>query len=155
LAAVLALLLPFRRQTQWHATLNLPIGQTAFSDSLVFHEFQWLTQRTHPSELFFNNSTLCLYLSLDNPTASEFVNYDDSTRPEQIAAVIQSLQRHSPHFIVLLPESANFSNVHDHAAPFRQYIHDNYHLTQIFYLNGTSRYEEQLWELGPKPKRLN
>ncbi len=151
LAAVFALLLPLRRQTQWHATLNLPIGQTAFSDSFTFHEFQWLAQQTHPSELFFNNSTLCLYLSLDNPTASEFVNYDDFTRPEQVAAVIQSLQRHPPHFIALLPESATFSDVHDHAVPFRQYIYDNYHLTQIFYLNGSSRYEEQLWELGPKP----
>ena len=149
-AAVFALLLPFHRQTQWHASLNLPIGRTAFSDPLMFRQFQWIAQRTHPTEIFFNNAALCLYLSLDNPTASEFVNYDDYTRPEQVAAVIQSLQQHPPHFIVLLPESTHSSDAHDNAAPFRQYVHDNYRLTQIFALDGNSRYEEDLWELEPK-----
>ena len=147
LAAAFALLLPFNRQTQWHATLNLPIGRTAFSDPLVFREFQWLAQRTHPSEPFFNNAALALYLSLGNPTASEFVNYDDFTRPEQVVAVVQSLQRHPPHFVVVYPASKNSSNVHDHSAPFRQYIYDNYHLAQIFHLNQNFRYEE-LWEIG-------
>jgi hypothetical protein len=149
LAIVFAILLPFRRQTQWHATLNLPIGRTAFSEILVFREFQGLSQRTHPSDLFFNNAALCLYLSLNNPTPSEFVNYDDFTRPEQVAAVVQSLQRNPPRFIMLLPQSTNSSDVHDHAAPFRQYVHDNYHLAQIFYVGQGSQYEQQLWERGP------
>jgi hypothetical protein len=150
LAIVFAVLLPFRRQTQWHATLNLPIGQTAFSDVFVFREFQWLAQRTRPSEFFFNNAALCLYLSLNNPTPSEFVNYDDFTRPEQVSAVIQSLKRYPPYFIVLLPEATSYSNVHDHAAPFRQYVHDNYHLAQIFHSSENSEYEHQLWEREPK-----
>ncbi|WP_263365129.1 hypothetical protein [Edaphobacter bradus] len=151
LAAFFVLLLPLRRQTQWHATLNLPIGQTAFSDILVYHEFQWLAQRTHPSELFFNSSALCLYLSLANPTPSEFVSYNDFTRPEQVSAVVQSLQRHPPHFVVLLSESTKSSDARDHAAPFRQYIQDNYHLTQVFPLHGATQYEEQVWEFGSKP----
>jgi len=147
LAAAYAFLLPFSRQVQQHFILNLPIGRTAFHDPLEFQEFQWLAQRTHPSELFFNQTALSLYLSLNNPTASEFVNEDDFTRPEQVAAVIQSLQRNPPHFIMLLPEMSSSSNVHDHSAPFRRYVHDNYHLSQIFPLNHNFRYEE-LWELG-------
>ena len=74
LAVGFAVLLPFHRQTQWHATLDLPIGRSAFVDPLEFHEFAWLAQRTRPSEPFFNQPALSLYLSLDNPTASEFVN---------------------------------------------------------------------------------
>ena len=150
LAAVFAFLLPVRRQTQWHATLDLPIGRTAFSDILVFREFQWLAQRTHPSEFFFNQSALCLYLSLNNPTASEFVNYDASTRPDQVVAITEAFQRHQPRFIVLSPENTTSSDVRDNAAPFRRYVHDHYHLAQIFTLNGNSRYEEELWELGLK-----
>jgi hypothetical protein len=146
-AVFFALLLPIYRQTQWHSVLNLPIGRTAFTDPLEFREFQWLAQRTRPSEFFFDNPALCLYLSLDNPTASEFVNYDDFTRPEQVVAVIQSLQRYPPHFIVLFPENPHLSDVHNHSAPFRRYVHDNYHLARTFPLNPYSRYEE-LWELG-------
>jgi hypothetical protein len=144
-AGAFACLLPFNRQTQWHATLNLPIGRTAFSDPLVFREFQWLAQRTQPSEPFFNSPALALYLGLDNPTASEFVNFDDFSRPEQVAAVIQSLQRHPPRFIVMYPDATDSSK--DHSAPFRWYVHENYHLAQTFSLNQSGRYEE-LWERG-------
>jgi hypothetical protein len=146
-AAAFAVLLPLNRQTQWHATLDLPIGRTAFTDPLVFHEFQWLAQRTRPSEPFFNSPALALYLGLENPTASEFVNYDDFTRPEQVVAIVQSLQRRPPQFIVMYPETTDSSNVHDHSAPFRGFIHENYHLTQTFHLNPNGRYEE-LWEIG-------
>jgi hypothetical protein len=148
LAIAFAFLLPFYRQTQWHAVLDLPIGRTAFSDPLEFQEFQWLAQRSHPSELLFNHGSLDLYLSLVNPTASEFITDTDFTRPEQVAAVLQSLQRRPPRFIVLTPESTSFTDIHNHSAPFRKYVHDNYHLIQIFPLGNNSRYEE-LWERSP------
>jgi hypothetical protein len=148
LAVAFAVLLPFHRQTQWHATLDLPIGRTAFVDPLELHEFASLAQRPHPSDPFFNQSALSLYLSLDNPTASEFVNYDEFTRPAQVTAVIQSLRQRPPRFVMMFPQTSGFSAVHDHSGPFRQYIHDHYHLDQIFYLNRNSRYEE-LWEIGP------
>jgi hypothetical protein len=65
-----------------------------------------------------------------------------------VAAVLESLQRRPPRFIVLEPENTNPSDVHDHSAPFRQYVYDNYHLIQVFPLNHNSRYEE-LWERLP------
>jgi len=148
LAVAFAFLLPFYRQTQWHAILDLPIGRTAFSDPLEFQEYQWLAERSHPSELLFNQGGFDLYLSLVNPTASEFITDTDFTRPEQVAAVLESLQRRPPRFIVLEPESTNASDVHDHSAPFRRYVHDNYRLIQVFPLNHNSRYEE-LWERSP------
>ena len=147
LAAALALLLAIYRQTQWHGALDLPIGRTAFYDPVEFNEFQWLAQRTHPSDLFFNQGGLALYLSLDNPTASEFVNHDEFTRPEQVASVIQSLQHHPPRFILLDQEDPNPSDPHDHSAPFRQYVHDHYRLAQSFSLDHGAFYEE-IWELN-------
>jgi hypothetical protein len=148
LATVLALLLVIYRQAQWHRTLDLPIGRTAFYDPVEFAEFQWLAQRTHPSDLLFNEGGLSLYLSLDNPTASEFVNHDEFTRPEQVTAVIQSLQHHPPHFIVLDQEDPNPSDPHDHSAPFRRYVHDHYRLAQSFSLDHGAR-DEEIWELNP------
>ena len=145
LTALFALLLPIRRQTEWHATLNLPIGRTAFSDIATFREYQWVAQHTHPREFFFNNSALSLYLGLDNPTHSEFVTYDDFTQPDQVAAVIRDLQNHPPHFVMLLPKTATFSDIHDHASGFRQFVFDNYSLRQVFY-TGHSVYRQELWE---------
>jgi hypothetical protein len=145
---IFAVLFPIFRQTQWHAVLDLPIGKTAFRDVEVYREFQWLAQRTHPSEFFFNNSALCLYLSLDNPTVSEFLPYAETTRPEQADSILQSLQRHPPQFIVLLPESGDFPSVHDHAAPLWRFVHDNYHLVKMFYLQD-GQDQQQLWEREP------
>jgi hypothetical protein len=145
LAVVFAILLPLKRQVQWHATLDLPIGRTAFSDVSIYREYQSVAQRTHPSEFFFNEAGLCLYLSLDNPTASEFVTYDEFTRPEQITTAVDELQNHPPHLIVLLPEEMISSPIHDHTSRLRQFIHGNYNLVQTFSFDHAS-FKEQLWE---------
>jgi hypothetical protein len=144
LTALFAVLLPIRRQTAWHATLNLPIGRR-FSDIATFREYQWVAQHTRPREFFFNNSALCLYLGLENPTPSEFVSYDEFTQPDQVATVIRDLQEHPPHLIMLLPKTAMFSDIHDHASNFRQFVFDNYSLRQVFYTDH-SHYRQEFWE---------
>ena len=53
-----ALLIPIYRQTRWYAILNLPTGRTAFTDPLLYNEFRWFAQRTHPSDLFFNDAAV-------------------------------------------------------------------------------------------------
>ncbi|QNI31557.1 hypothetical protein H7849_21175 [Alloacidobacterium dinghuense] len=151
LAILFFVLPPLHRQRRWHATADLPIGRTAFADPDEFHEFQWLAQRAQPSDVFFNHMGVAMYLALDNPTPSEFVNYDDFTRPEQVDAVIKALRRRPPHFI-LYPENKHVTPGQDHSAPFRQYLEQNYHPAQVFWLDHGSRYDE-LWELGPEPGR--
>ena len=147
LACFYALLLPIYRQAQRYTILDLPLGRTAFSDPEEVREFQWLAQRTHPGEPFFNDSALTLYLSLENPAAVEFINNDEFTRPEQVAAVIAALQQHRPRFIALDPETAPLLP-HDHSAPFRNYIHQHYSLAQTFALDHNTRPEE-IWQLQP------
>jgi hypothetical protein len=141
-------LLPLYRQVQQHVTLNLPVGQVGFNDPLQFQEFQWLAQHTQPSDPFFNQPVLAFYLQLDDPTGIGFVASDEFSRPEDVSAILQALERRPPRFIVLPPES-RLRTVHDHSAPFRQYVHDHYRLARTFYLDRSSRYEE-MWEYAPK-----
>jgi hypothetical protein len=138
------ILLSIHRQVQWHETLDLPIGRTAFIDKAPFTEFKWLAERTHPSDRFFNDSALSLYLSLDNPTQTEFVTHDETTRPEQVAAIVQALKRNPPAYVALFSVNPEYTVHGDHAAPFRQFVYDNYKLADTFSHN-QSQYEEELW----------
>jgi hypothetical protein len=137
-------LLPVSRQVQWHDTLDLPIGRTAFTDRALLQKFQWVAERTHPSDGFFNDSALTLYLCLHNPTQTAFVTYDETTRPEQIAAVPQALERDPLAYIALLPVNLGLTVRGDHAAPFRRFVYDNYSLANVF-SQKQSQYEQQLW----------
>ena len=138
------LLLPVYRQLQWHDTLDLPIGRTAFTDKALFHKFQWVAEHTHPLDGFFNDSALTLYLALRNPTQTEFVTYDETTRPEQIAAVVEALRRNPPAYIALFPTNLGSSVGGDNAAPFRQFVYDNYSLAEVF-AQKQAQYEQELW----------
>ena len=145
LVASYAILLSIHRQTHWHATLNLPIGRTAFSDEEPFREFQWVAQRTHPSDALFGDSALDLYLSLDNPAATEAISYDGTTRPEQVAALVQALQRRPPAYLVLSPLTDKFDHREDNAGPFRQYVYDNYSFAARF-PSDHGGYEQEIWQ---------
>ena len=145
-ALLCAVLFALHRQTQWHGTLNLPIGRTAFSEAPSFRKYQWMAQRTHPSELFYNDAALGLYLSLTNPTASDFVTYEEFTRPSEISALVRSLEQRPPAFILLLGKGADYSAARDSTGPFREYVYENYHLVQTFSLGQSSVFEEEIWE---------
>ena len=146
------ILLPVYRQVQWHDKLDLPIGRTAFTDRALFQKFQWVAERTHPSDGFFNDSGLTLYLSLHNPTQTEFVTYDETTRTEQIAAVLRALERDPPAYISLLPVTLGPTVRGDHAGPFRRFVYDNYSLANVF-SQKQSQYEQQLWRRSTLPSK--
>jgi hypothetical protein len=144
LAGCYLILLPVYRQVQWHGKLDLPIGRTAFTDRVLMQKFQWVAAHTHPSDGLFNDSALTVYLSLRNPTPTEFVTYDETTRPEQIAAVLEALEHDPPAYISLLPVAPGPAVAGDHAAPFRRFVYDHYNLANVF-SQKQSQYEEQLW----------
>ncbi|MBB5065420.1 hypothetical protein [Granulicella mallensis] len=146
-AVAYSLFLTAYRQTHQRSTLTLPLGRTAFTDVQEFHAFQWMSQHTHPSEGLFNQTSLGLYLALDNPAATEFIGDDGVTRPDQVAAALQAFRRDPPHFIVLIPESPESLKHENNSGPFREYVHRNYHLAQSFSFDRNSGHNE-LWELG-------
>jgi hypothetical protein len=148
------ILLPVSKQVQWHGKLDLPIGRTAFTDRELFQKYKWLAEHTHPFDGFFNDAALTLYLALHNPTQTEFITYDETTRPEQISAVLSELEGHPPGYISLLPiiqsRMQGRAAAGDHAAPIRQFVYDNYSLAKVFSLK-QSQYEQQLWRRSRLP----
>jgi hypothetical protein len=131
---------------QQHFILDLPIGRTAFLDPQEFREMEWLARRTRPGEWFFNQSSLGFYLGLENPSASDFINTDDYTRPETVERVIDDLKRRPPRFVVMVPGQQSEGAEHDHSRPFVEYVHERYRQVEVFVLNRGSRVEE-VWEL--------
>jgi hypothetical protein len=154
LAGCYFILLSIHRQVLWHDTLNLPIGRTAFTDKVLFNKFRWVAERTHPSDGFFNDSALTLYLSLVNPTQTEFVAYDETTRPEQVAAIVETLKHNPPAYIALFSANPEYTVHGDHAAPFRQFVYDNYELANVF-SQGQALYKQELWRRSPAMTPLN
>lgn len=144
LTAVYAIWLPIHRQMQWHGNLMTPIGKTAFLDPVQMREYQWLEERTHPRETFFDEPALVMYLQLVNPTHAEFVNGDEFSQPQDVREIVRVLQAAPPRFIVLYPDMVS-AGIHDHSAPFLAFVHENYRLAQILRFRQSSGVEE-VWE---------
>jgi hypothetical protein len=146
-AAVFALGLSLHRITQWHRVLNLPIGKTAFVEHTEFDEFQWLAERTNPGDVFFNRTSLSLYLSLSTPVAAEFIDDGDFTRPDQVDAILDWLKQHPSRFIVMRPKVSASPDSHNHSDFFRQFVKENYHLVRIF-PQAQGAFVDEMWELN-------
>jgi hypothetical protein len=134
--------LPVHRQIQWHRTLRLPTGETAFADPERWRMMQWLQVRTHPGDFFFNDDSINLYLALRNPTPAEFVNNGASTTAEDVSRVLAALQKDPPRFVAIYPQTLEIRD--DHAGPFRDYVHSNYCLAQTFEF-GQGKFVEEFW----------
>ncbi|HWG16871.1 MAG TPA: hypothetical protein VN678_03345 [Acidobacteriaceae bacterium] len=147
-AAALAfvLILPLRRQSQRHVVLALPVGRAAFTDPLSAREFGWLAARTHAGESFFNSSALALYLAQRNPTALEFINGREFTRPEWVGDALAAIERDPPHFVVLQPLDPALPRSGDHTGPIRAFVEQNYRRAAVFQLNEVVAYREEIWE---------
>ena len=143
---------PLRRQVQKMPILTMPTGRAAFTDPNLFLEYQWLAQRTRPDNSFFNEPGLQFYLALHNPTASEFVNYGEFTRPEQVDAVLHDLQRDPPQYIVLSLSDRGLGLPGDSGGPFRDFMHTHYEETARFFMGESTQYSEAIWQMSPKPK---
>jgi hypothetical protein len=127
---------PVSRQRHWRASLDLPTGRTAFLDSVSYDEYRWIAARTHPSELFFGSPLLCFALGLQNPTEVDFVTSTDYTRPEQVANVVQVLQRDHVHYVVLWDFTFDVTeNGHQnggHLGPLSAFLGSHYRVVKIF-----------------------
>jgi hypothetical protein len=134
--------LPIHRQIQWHRKLSLPTGEIAFTDKRQWQEMGWLQQRTSPRDIIFNQAASILYLGLQNRTHAEFVNNDDFTSARDVKIILDVLQKYPTKYVVLDPDIP--MTPHDHAGPFRDYIHTHYCMEQMF-LMGSAQFREELW----------
>jgi hypothetical protein len=143
-AMAFALWLPVHRQMQWHSNLSLPIGKTAFISAGQLEEFQWLKERTHPGDRFFNDYFVGLYLQLENPATADLVNNDDYTRPVEVTSILQSLRDAPPKFVVLNPESMRIQGEHDHSGPYQDFVLRHYCPSATFQYDPDSNVQE-IW----------
>jgi hypothetical protein len=142
-AVVLALAAAVRTQTRWHAYLDLPVGRTAFDNSERHEEYGYILGRTHPGQLVFGTPPVLFAFGVQNPAPIDVFVPAEYTRPEQVSATIQSLERyHVPMLVLNRQMYVQFSalSASDHLDPLRAYLQENYRLTKHF------QTEDELWE---------
>ena len=143
----MAIASPVRRQHQGRAYLDLPTGHTAFLDPVTYDEFRWVSERTRPADFFFGNLLICFALRLRNPTQLDFLTTADYTRPEQVADVINALEKYRVHYLVLwdftLDSAGGKQEPGNHLVPFLAYLGSHYHTVKSF-SNG-----DLVWERNP------
>ena len=106
-------------------------------------------ERTHPSEYFLEGDWPSLYflLGLRDPASVPFLSNTDYTRPEQVADVVESLERHRVRFVLwslrLDLHDPRDPAGGDHLGPLRAYLRAHYHVAKSF-ANG-----EWIWERNP------
>ena len=138
-AIVLLVSLPAHLQLHWRGYVDMPIGRAATPDGPHYDEFQRFAGRAHAGESFFGSPQFDFYFSLDNPTQMDVITPNEFTRPEQVDGVIRALASHKTPLVLLYPEIYVSNGAGDHLEPFRDYVHENYHLVETFHSG-------QVWE---------
>ena len=142
-AVILALGAAVRTQTRWHGYLNLPIGRTAFDDSGRHEEYGYILGRTHPGQLVFGTPPVLFAFGLQNPAPIDVFVPFEYTRPEQVSATIQALERYRVPMLMLNRQMyVQFvaMSASDHLDPLRAYLQQNYRMTRRF------QNDDELWE---------
>ncbi len=115
--------------------LNLPAGRAAIRDPDVYEVYRWMAEHTRPGQMYFGMPPMYLPLRLQNPTPIDAPAPSEYGRPEQIAAVIEGLEKNHVPLLLLrqsmyLPHLLGYSA--DHLQPFQDYLYQNYRRTKTF-----------------------
>jgi len=148
LAVALAIAAPVYTQRHWRACLDLPAGRTAIVDPVQWEQYRWAVRHTSPGQPFFGNSTMYLPLRLRNPAPIEGFDSSEYTRPEQVVALVQALQKSRTPLMILDSPNIAFTSTRfplGHLGPFQDYLLQNYHLTKTFPSG------DQVWERTDAP----
>lgn len=136
-------------QLRQQRTLDLPIGRVAFPDAASYEVYRWMAEHTRPGQWYFGMPPLTLPLGLRNPAPIEDPAPGEFSRPDQIAAAIEGLERTRTPLLVLLPVMYVphlLGDKVDHLQPFQDYLYLHYRKTKIF-SNG-----EEVWERKDNPQ---
>jgi hypothetical protein len=134
-ALALALFVPIRIQLHPRSYLELPSGRAAFLDQQEHEEYAWVLSNTRPGDFFFGLPPLYYSFHLQNPAPIEVLVTSDYTRPEQVASVIEALEKYQVELVVLRDSHVLLKKSEsqgDHLNPFRTYLTRNYRLIKSF-----------------------
>jgi hypothetical protein len=136
-------------QLRQHLTLDLPVGHVGIPEAANYEVYRWMADHTQPGQWYFGMPPMTLPLGLRNPTPIEDPAPAEFSRPEQIAAAVEGLERTKTPLLVLLPAMyvphlLGYSA--DHLQPFQDYLYLHYRKTKIF-SNG-----EEVWERKDIPE---
>ncbi|MBV9503026.1 MAG: hypothetical protein JO138_26940 [Acidobacteriaceae bacterium] len=115
--------------------LDLPAGHVAIADARNAKVYRWMAHQTHPGQWYFGMPPYTLPLALKNPTPIEAPAPGDYSRPEQIAAILEGLERTQTKLLLLRPPMYIphlFGYKEDHLQPFHDYLFGHYRRTRIF-----------------------
>jgi hypothetical protein len=130
-------------QSRRTGMLDLPIGRVVVPEAANFEMYRWMAEHTRPGQWYFGLPPLTLPLALRNPASIEAPAPGEFSRPEQIAAAIQGLERTRTPLLVLLPVMYvphRLGYTADHLQPFQDYLYLHYRRTKIF-ANGNEAWE--------------
>jgi hypothetical protein len=131
----LAIAVPVHLQMRSPSYLNLPAGRAAFFDPDLYVEYRWLLGNTHPGQYFFGLPPFYSAFHMQNPAPIVDFHASDYTRPWQVAALIEALQRRQVSMLVLRRTHEFLwaeGSPSDHLEPLRVYVSQNYRLTRTF-----------------------
>src|SRR4051812_7494764 len=134
-------------QFHHHERIDLPTGHLAVPGDDDGEVYRWMASRTHPGQWYFGMPPYTLPLRLKNPTPIESPAPGDYSRPEQIAAVIDGLERTHPRLLLLRPfmYTAHLLGYKaDHLKPFQDYLFKHYRRTKTFATG------DEAWELSDR-----
>ncbi len=116
--------------------LDLPVGRVAIPPRADYYDiYRWMEENTKPGQWYFGMPALVLALELRNPTPMGEISRGEYTRPEQVSAIVQGIERTRVPVIVLRPQvhSPYLQNhLPDHLQPFRDYLYLHYRKKKSF-----------------------
>jgi hypothetical protein len=115
--------------------LELPVGRVVVPEAANYEVYRWMAEHTRPGQWYFGLPPLTLPLGLRNPTSIETPAPGEFSRPEQIAAAVNDLERTRTPLLVLRPAMYIphlLGNRADHLQPFQDYVYLHYRRTKVF-----------------------
>jgi hypothetical protein len=117
-------------------TLDLPIGRVAIPPKANYYDiYRWMGTHSKPGQWYFGLPPLTLALELRNPTPMSEISPGEYTRPEQVASIVQGIEKARVPVIVLrsgMYASSVQSHLPDHLQLFRNDLYLHYRETMNF-----------------------
>lgn len=116
--------------------VDLPVGRVAIPPRADYGEmYRWMAENTSPGQWYFGLPPLALPLRLRSPTPFEAMGPGEYSRPEQVAEVVEGLEKKKVSLMIWWPQMYTpgaFGRSADHLQPLRDYLFLHYRKTKSF-----------------------